>query len=260
VNSDDEYLSSGMTTTGARNPWLPFSSHREAAVRLLCFPHAGAGAATYRSWGAGMPAAIGVCPVQPPGRENRRKEAPMTNVEVLARSMAAAVAPVLLPPYALFGHSTGALAAFAFARELRRRRAPAPTHLFVAGRRAPQLPMERTELAGLDPAGLEVALRQMGGTPEEVMRDHEILRWIHPLLVADFAMNEDYRHHDEQPLDMPITAFAADADAGSSCDEVAQWAEQTSQTFVQHTIKGGHFAIFDHASAVCAWIGAALLL
>ena len=55
----------------SRSPWLPFGTGDGARVRLVCLPHAGAGASSYRVWGRTLPADIGVCPVQLPGRENR---------------------------------------------------------------------------------------------------------------------------------------------------------------------------------------------
>jgi len=73
-----------VTERLGKSPWLPFGTAPDAGIRLLCLPHAGAGATVYRAWGAGFPAHIGVCPVQPPGREKRRREQPLTAVTELA--------------------------------------------------------------------------------------------------------------------------------------------------------------------------------
>ena len=52
-------------------------------------------------------------------------------------------------PFALFGHSMGALVGFELARALRRRRLPAPERLFVSAFRAPHLPQRRPPLHAL---------------------------------------------------------------------------------------------------------------
>src|SRR4051794_36920377 len=114
-----------------RSPWFVVPTPRpDARRRLFCLPHAGGGAAAFRRWADGMAAAVEVVAVQPPGRETRFREPPFTDWRSLVVSLADA-----LPadrPFALFGHSLGALLAFELARELRRRGGPPPDHLFVA--------------------------------------------------------------------------------------------------------------------------------
>jgi medium-chain acyl-[acyl-carrier-protein] hydrolase len=247
-----------MTVPVTRSPWLPFGMAPAAGIRLLCLPHAGAGASVYRAWGAGFAPWLGVCPVQPPGREKRRREPPLTDATELAGQLAPEIITSVRPPYAIFGHSTGALSAFETARELRRLGGPAPAGLFVAGRRAPHLAMDRTPLGGLTPGQLAVVLRRLGGTPEEVLRDADVLARIYPLLVADFAVNEEYRYSPEPPLAIPLTVFAATRDAGTTIEQAAQWHAHTSAGFRLHQLDGGHFAVLDPATDVRGQIAAAL--
>ncbi|HET9899066.1 MAG TPA: thioesterase domain-containing protein [Streptosporangiaceae bacterium] len=247
-----------MTERLVRSPWLPFGSKQDASVRLLCLPHAGAGATVYRTWASGLPGWIGACPVQPPGREKRRSEPILTAVRPLVESLAPDVAALVRPPYAIFGHSTGALCSFELIHELRRIGGPLPVHLFVAGRRAPQIPMDRTPLEGLSIEELTVTLRNMGGTPEEILADRDMVGLIRPMLIADFSVNESYSYTQVPALDLPITAFAGASDPGANVSQLAAWKEQTSARFHLHTLGGGHFAVFDHASDVLAVIAESL--
>ena len=230
--------------------WLPFGAHPDATVRLLCLPHAGAGASAFLSWGRGLPPEIGLCPVQPPGRDRRMSEEPFTCVQPLVRELAGEVVARVASPYAIFGHSTGALAAFELVREIRRLGAPGPVHLFVAGRRAPQLPIRRSELGRLSLQELADLLRKLGGTPPDLLADRDMLAMMQPLLAADFDVNEDYQFVAQDPLDIPITAFAGTSDAGADVAMMTAWREQTTTEFAIHPLDGGHFAIFDHASTV----------
>jgi len=239
-----------MSSRPASSTWLPFGAAPDAAVRLLCLPHAGAGAAAYRSWGVGALDGIAACPVQPPGREKRHREPPLTSATELARLLAPEVIAVVRPPYAIFGHSTGSLVAFELARQLRRLGGPAPAHLFVSGRPAPQLPVPPTRISGLSRTGLAAFLRRLGGTPEQILGNPDLLARVHPLLVADFRVNEEYAYEPQARLAVPLTVFAATRDPGTTPGQAAAWELQAGGEFRVHQLDGGHFAVFERAAEV----------
>lgn len=223
--------------------WLP-AVLPEAGLRLFCFPHAGVGASAYRAWPDLLPKAeIGVCPVQLPGRENRLGEPAARDVGQLVDALFSEVADRLDRPFALFGHSLGALVAFEFARLLRDRGAPLPVHLFVSGRIAPQLADPREKLNDLPDAGLRARLAELGGIPSAVLDDPDLLTLLLPLLRADLAVNENYRYRPGPPLPVPITAFGGARDPKVSAVELRAWAEQTSGQFTDRMLPGGHFFV-----------------
>jgi medium-chain acyl-[acyl-carrier-protein] hydrolase len=239
-------------------PWFPYGCGHAGSIRLLCLPHAGAGASVYRAWGTGAPSPIATVPVQPPGREERFAEIPHRYCRPLVKELADEVCGHIRPPYAVFGHSVGALMAFELVREMRRRRAPAPAHLFVAGRHAPHLPNIEPELRGIPTDMFPDQLRRLGGTPEALLADPDLMAAIVTLLRADFSVNEAYSYALEPPLDLPITAFASTADPRAEQWAVAAWASETSRPFELRVLPGGHFAVLKHAAFVHATIAAAL--
>jgi len=238
----------------SKSPWLPFPVSAGAEIALLCLPHAGAGASSYRAWGAGLAPRVGAYPVQPPGREKRRNEAPIRDVTQYVRELAPEIIARLEGPYAVFGHSTGAICAFELVREFRRLGWTLPEHLFVAGRRAPHLPMPRHHLEELPIQEVAEFLAALGGTPPEVLADHLLLQQRQPLMAADFQVNEEYPYQLQEPLPVPITVFAATEDEWGTPDLMKGWVEHTSADFQMCTLSGGHFAIFEQAPAVHALI------
>lgn len=242
--------------------WFPFGPGpgvgRCGAVRLLCVPHAGAGASVFRAWGTGLSGDIMVCPVQLPGREGRFRQAPYLHFRPLVRDLATQLLERVEPPYAVFGHSVGAMLAFELVRQVRSQGGPPPVHLFVSGRHAPQLPSPDEDLRDVPTPRLAAALRQLGGTPELVLNDPDLLASTLTLLRADLSVNETYEYVPQPLLDLPITAFAATADPRADCEQIAAWRAQTSRGFQQHVLPGGHFAILRHAPIVHAYIVQAL--
>ncbi|MDG9710516.1 thioesterase II family protein [Streptomyces sp. DH10] len=236
---------------GARRPAAP-------SVRLFCLPYAGGGASTYAAWPALFPDDIEVCPVELPGRLTRWSEKPFARAEPLVETLATALAGELDVPYALFGHSMGALLAFELARTLRRRGACEPQVLFVSGGPAPQLP-RRWEQVHDQPDDVVVArLRDLGAVPEDVYAEPELLELLMPTIRADFSVVETHVHRPEPPLGCPVVAFAGTEDREVRPDQVAPWLQQTTGGFTRHLLPGDHFFLNSARDTLLDTVRAAL--
>jgi medium-chain acyl-[acyl-carrier-protein] hydrolase len=236
-----------MNTDQPNIPWLV--RHRATApspLRLFCFPYAGGAAHIYRQWPQSLPASVEVCAVQPPGRGSRIREKPFSDIHSLVAAAAEALRPHMVPPFAFFGHSMGALVSFELARHLRRTGGAGPSHLFVSGSRAPQVPDTGPVIYDLPEAELVEELRRIRGTPAEVLEHAELLQLILPLLRADFSVTQTYRYEDEPPLDCPITVFGGLQDEEVARGSLDAWREQTTAAFSLRMLPGDHF--FIHTS------------
>ena len=223
-------------------PWVhPRALRDDAEARLFCLPFAGGGAAIWHAWTREAPEWLEVLPVLLPGRDRRLRETPARDARVQADALAAGLAPYLDRPFALLGHSMGALLSFELARRLRELGAPEPVHLFAAGFRAPHLPDRNTLIAHLPDGPFLAGLAGLGGMPPEVLASAELMRLLLPTLRADMTLVETYAHRPGAPLGLPITAFCAASDALVSEDEMAAWAEHTSAPFTLRVVPGGHF-------------------
>ena len=173
----------------------------------------------------------------------RLKEAPFTQLAPLVEAIAQSLLPYLDKPFAFFGHSMGGLTSFEAARLLRRTYARSPVHLFVSGRRAPQIPDSDSPIHTLPDAEFLKELRHLNGTPEAVLANEELMQLLLPTLRADFAVLETYTYQTESPLNCPITAFGGLQDPEVSCEMLEAWQEQTSATFSLQMFFGDHFFI-----------------
>ncbi|MBW4720367.1 alpha/beta fold hydrolase [Saccharothrix sp. SC076] len=202
--------------------------------------HAGGGAGFFRAWPGSLAPEVGVCAVVLPGRETRLRETPLTTVADIVTPLADAVRAHADRPYALFGHSMGAVVAYEVARRLTTAPRP-PLRLFVSGRRAPHLPARRAPLHPLAHDEFLDAVAAMGGTPREVLDQQDLMRLFLPGLRADFAVNETYHPLPGPVLDCPVSALTGDADPEVSVPEMRRWAEVTTGPFRLRVFPGGHF-------------------
>lgn len=224
--------------------WIAYRKPQpEARVRLFCFPYAGAGASLYRLWQDEMSPAVEVCPVQLPGRESRVMHKPFDRIEPLVRILTDVLQPLMDKPFALFGHSMGALISFVFARHLRSADMSLPVHLFLSGYQAPPRPNKLPPISHLSESGFIDGLRRFKQTPEEVLQTPELLELLLPTLRADFSLYETYVHEEAPPLPGPITAFGGTEDEWVDRDDLEAWGEHTQHACEVHQIPGGHFFV-----------------
>lgn len=210
-------------------------------LRLFCFSHAGGGASLFRRWHEYLPPAIEVCPVQLPGRESRVRETPYTDMTSLVGDLTKVIVPALDIPFALFGHSLGALIAFELSRTLRREKGLLPGRLIAAACPAPHSPDQHPPIHHLPRHEFIDSLRQMEGTPEEVFNEPGLLDFFLPLLKADFTLYETYVYYRDTPLECPISAYGGLADTGVTVDSLSHWGDQTRGGFIRRMFPGNHY-------------------
>ncbi len=220
-----------------------------AAMRLVCFPHAGGSAVAYRPWSAEVSPALEVHAVQYPGRADRVRDPLIADSGQVSRLIAGAMMPLLDRPVAFFGHSMGAILAYETARILQSR-GTRVVHLFASGARPPHERGDPRNVADLDDEGVIAEMAELGGTDAELMRDPEMRELIMPYVRNDFRLIESYRHKPGLTLATPITAILGDADPHVSPADAASWAEMTDAGFAQKVLPGDHFYLVPQRQAV----------
>jgi surfactin synthase thioesterase subunit len=237
-----------MTPGTQRDPWIPLRPPGPLrGTPLLCLPHAGGGAATFRDWNQDLPSSIECLAVEYPGRGARMHDEPFRRVRDLAESAAQALARWCEGRYFMFGHSVGALVAFEMARLLSRRGHP-PAHLFVSGCRAPHIAPTTGAAHTLEPAALRARLASWGGAPGAIVDDPELFALFERGIRADLEAAETYLHAGPEDLGVPISAFTALEDPLAPEPAVAAWSGYTSTYFALRRMPGNHFFLKDARS------------
>ncbi|MGW1162664.1 thioesterase II family protein [Streptomyces sp. NPDC002513] len=226
-------------------PWVrPLAARPNARLRLICFHPAGGGPSLFRDWPAALPADIEVLAVHLPGRETRVGEPCLTHYQEAVAQLHTALRPFLDREYALFGHSMGALLAYGVAMAAARHGDPAPARLLVSGAAGPGSTPAKPGRGEWTDAELVQELRDMGGTPEEVLADRALLDLILPPLRADYALCDSFHGSFTEPagppLDCPVSVLGG-ADDDVSPADLQRWSTFTSADSSLRLFPGGHF-------------------
>lgn len=211
---------------------------RVPPVRLLCFHHAGGGASAFASWADALGPRWEPCAIRLPGRENRLHEPRITRSDELLDELDR-LGPSPHTPYLLYGHSLGALVAYAFAQHRSRLGHP-PLAVLVGACPPPDVePLPLT--ADADDQRLLAALGRLGGMPAEVLGRAGILRRALDLIRDDLRLAQNLRAMSREPLTVPLYAFAGDRDPVADHTVMRGWSHCTTGPFGSHNVPGDHF-------------------
>jgi surfactin synthase thioesterase subunit/acyl carrier protein len=255
------------TPVGAPGKWLiaPRPNPR-ARVRLFCFPFAGGGVVSFRSWPQVLGDSVEVVAVEGPGRGTRINEPPIGDLNTFVGRLLPELIEQLDRPSAFFGHCLGGLTMFATLCALPERSVQFIKHLFACGVRPPHLLKRRGKfedeliydmmlhrefdvrvppLAQSD--GVLVDIIRHFDTPaaDKMLKVPKLRALLLPTIRAEFAMAYDYVHRRVPPFSFPISSFVGNLDPWVSPEHSAAWRELTCGAFANHVREGSHFLMAD---------------
>lgn len=237
-------------------------------VRVFCIPYGIKGASLYASWKNMFSDDIDVCPVQFPGKEGRIDERPIADIDEAVIALEKVLDPYLDRPYALYGHSVGALVAFRLAHRLACRPHNSLRHLFVGAYSSPSIvpnPVYDRIMESIHAFGFETLpdVEELIQMPKDRVKEYE--RYIgesfgievndemrdalKPVGYSDFKLVHTYTFDPEEGrLAVPVTAYHGDQDSLVAEDEMRAWKEITSAGFSFRVLAGDHFFLHHDQS------------
>lgn len=232
------------------HPWFLASESTGAIARLVLFPHAGGSASFYRGWITKVGADLELCLVRYPGRGTRLNEAPPTSLLSLASAVADATKELPVLPTVFLGHSMGALVAFEAAKILCVSGQNPPLHLIASACAAPDTPRD---IPNLGSSNLELVewLRALGGTPEDVYENPELLELILEPIRCDLQMLGEYEYSGGHPLTLPITVLTGCSD---SAINASAWQKHTLRKLHHVQFPGGHYFLREAGNDVLGMV------
>ncbi|MCM3884968.1 thioesterase II family protein [Frankia sp. R82] len=235
-----------------------FHPAAEGAPRLVCLPHAGGSASFYFPVSKALSPGIEVLAVQYPGRQDRRFEACVRDIGVLADRICEALGPWTAGRApAVLGHSMGATLGFEVAWRLQQRANLTVRHLFASGRRAPSTRRDEN-VHKRDDAGVIEELRLLNGTGLGLLENQETRDLMLPAIRGDYTAIETYVPSSGAVLSCPVTVLTGEQDPKTTLDEARAWSIHTTGDFDLKIYPGGHFFLLQHVPEVLGLISKTL--
>lgn len=213
----------------------------ELRLRLICFPHAGAGASAYARWIEHVPHDVEVWAATYPGHEERMHEAPLDSIAMCAATLIGELHQAQDLPFVFFGHSMGALVAFEAVQQLRRSSRRLPLVLYVSGHIAPQRIGDREPIHVLDDDAFLDRIVALGGTTGDLLQAPEWRELLLPLLKTDIAACETYELPPNAAVPCRLVALGGTDDEIASEPDMLAWEEQAQFSFRHEIFAGDHF-------------------
>ncbi|MDH6351834.1 MULTISPECIES: thioesterase II family protein [Brevibacillus] len=224
-------------------------------MKLFCFPYAGGLPGIYYSWKSRLPPTfleIDAFEVRPHIPQPNRDVFLPTSFYELLEDVCDRITPALAEtPFAFFGHSMGGLVAFELTRKLMQKGALLPQHLFLSASRAPHAYGKLAKTYNLPHDEFVEALRKLGGTPDDVLENQELLELFLPILRADFQAVQTYEMNPDLPRQVPVnmTVLYGTEDT-IALEDIWAWRDYCQGACQFFPVSGGHFFIHHQTSSI----------
>ncbi|MGG4457701.1 thioesterase domain-containing protein [Brevibacillus porteri] len=226
-------------------------------MKLFCFPYAGGLPSIYYSWRRGLsPVLLEIDPFEVRPSFQSDSMVLFTSFYEVLEDVYKRITPELgEEPFAFFGHSMGGLIAFELTRKLLQNGKPLPQHLFLSASRVPHAYHKLAKTYHLPHNEFIGSLRTLGGTPDEVLDNHELLELFLPTIRADFQAVQTYEMNNELPQQIPVnmTVLFGKEDSIEIQDIVA-WRDYCGRECKFFPMPGGHFFIHHQMNPILAII------
>lgn len=229
-----------------------FGNNEEAKkTKVFVFPYAGGGASAFKDWQRQF-AETEIVIVQYPGRENRIKDPPLDNLELLVTEVFHDIRALINDgtPYFLLGHSLGTKVAYELALLIQKNCLPwQPSGVILSAGKAPCC-REDNPIHHLDDAGFIKGIGRFAGTPKEILENKALMGVFAPMLRADFKMSEIYHRDTVEKINCPILALMGTEDTELTLEELLLWREYTTAAFTYKSVQGAHLFINTNRTIV----------
>lgn len=215
----------------------------------------------YYEWRKYLHPSIRLEPVELKGRGRRYNEDFYQNLDEAINDIFLLIQQkTIYDEYAVFGHSMGSLLAYELYYKISRENHKNPRHIFFSGQAAPGAKEREKKLHTLAADEFIKEVTALGGMPEELLDNQELLELVIPRLRNDFRITESYVYErKELKIECGMTVFNG-KDDDITLEELLSWKDHGSNGVKIHRFSGGHFFINKNIENITNIINSELTL
>lgn len=221
-------------------------------LKLFCFPYAGGSVIMYSQFKKYLHKSIEIVPVELAGRGKRFSEPFYESMEEAVNDVYKIIGSEFEQNrYALFGYSMGNWLAYGLYKKIIQNNCRQPEHVFLAAKEPPHIKVSAKIVHILDDENFIREISKMGGIPEELQENKELLAMFLPILRADYRITERYKESSlKEEINCPVTVLAGEDD-DMSVEDMRRWDEIANNKFSFYTFAEGHLFIHNNVNVIC---------
>ncbi|MFK5975071.1 MAG: alpha/beta fold hydrolase [Sulfurovum sp.] len=220
---------------------------------LFTIPFAGGNRYAFKSFDRYFESEFRVYSLELSGRGNRVSEDLMSNLSEIVDDLFSQMRDNLNDEYIIYGHSMGGLLAYLLTIKIEEQNLLAPSSIIISGRAYPTMRPKQIR-HNLSKDKFKETLRELNGTPKEILEHPELFEFFESILRADFKAIESYDFKEDKIVNTKISILYGKEEKGFKKKEAKRWQEFTNVPIDFYQFDGGHFFIFDDISKVCSTI------
>lgn len=216
-------------------------------VKLIILPHAGGASHGYKVLADAFPTGTDIYCHDFPGHGRRSGEPLMDCMDGLVSDFFERADIFNTAPWAIFGHSMGALVGHAVIKERQRKGLSMPIAFFASGAILPSA-IRDAPISNLPKDLFWLKIASYGGIPPELTDNPGIHDYFETMLRKDFLVVENY-YPDNIPFEVPLYVLYSTADRNVA-KSIKKWGYDTKSEVCFYSFSGGHFFLFNHISEI----------
>ena len=218
-------------------------------LNFISIPYAGGNSFSFKNFGKHLEPYFNCVFLELPGRGRRAKEQLLDNIQAMVDDLYQQIRPYLSENFVLYGHSMGGILGNELIHKIQSQGANTPLLFVVTGCQAPQFRQRKIVLHQLDDTEFQHELQKLGGFPDAILQEQELMSFLLPILRADIKALEIYQYKQANRHSTPITLITGDQEELNE-DQILGWKEETTGRFQSYVFKGNHFFIYNQLEAL----------
>ena len=229
-------------------------------MKLFCIPYAGGSEIIFRNWGRKIHPSIQVVPIELKGRGKRFSEFYYQSLEEAVDDILENIKDKIVnEDFAIYGHSMGSLLAYELYYRISDLNLKKPKHIFFSGYKAPSIIRKKENIHTLPNYEFIKRVMELGGTPEELMENKELLEIFLPIIRNDFKIIETYIYEErEEKIACDVSILNGKQD-NINLEEILSWKNHVCRKFKVYNFEGNHFFINNNVESISSIINATLV-